>query len=99
MILIKIEPEDVSYTAEICSLSLFLLFKMEIMEGPKDAPGRSALCELSVKEPGDWPLTELVIKNSFLDAGDVVYEFVCKQTVIKLRETPNCYADVPIREV
>ena len=53
--LLKIEPEDVSYAAEIPSLSLFLQFKMEVMERQKNALGKSVLCKMNLKEPGDSP--------------------------------------------
>ena len=40
----KIWPQDVSYAAEIRSLSLFLRFKLEVIEGRKEALGKSVVC-------------------------------------------------------
>ena len=40
-----------SYAAEIRSLSLFLRFKLEVIEGRKEALGKSVVCALNVKEP------------------------------------------------
>jgi len=48
----RIRPQDVSYAVEIRSLSLFLRFKLEVVEGRKDALGKSVACALNVKEPG-----------------------------------------------
>ena len=74
----KIEPEDVSYAAEIRSLSLFLRFKMEVMERQKNALGKSVLCKMNLKEPGDYPPPQHRVGNKlFLFRwGDVVYKFV-----------------------
>ena len=49
--LLKIDPLDVSYAAEIRSLSLFLRYKLEIMEGSKNSLGAQIICETSTKEP------------------------------------------------
>ena len=38
--------------AEIRSLSLFLRFKLEVIEGRKEALGKSVVCALNVKKPG-----------------------------------------------
>ena len=76
--LLKIEPEDVSYAAEIPSLSLFLQFKMEVMERQKNALGKSVLCKMNLKEPGDSPPPHRVGNKMFLFRwGDIVYKFVC----------------------
>ena len=48
----KIRPQDGSYAAEIRSLSLFLRFKLEVIEGRKEALGKSVVGALNVKEPG-----------------------------------------------
>ena len=48
----KIRAQEVSYAAEIRSLSLFLRFKLEVIEGRKEALGKSVVCALNVKEPG-----------------------------------------------
>ena len=48
----KIRAQDVSYAAEIRSLSLFLRFQLEVIEGRKEALGKSVVCALNVKEPG-----------------------------------------------
>ena len=53
--LLNIDPLDVSYAAEIRSLSLFLRYKLEFMEGSKNSLGAQILCETSVKEPGEAP--------------------------------------------
>ena len=47
----KIRAQDVSYAAEIRSLSLFLRFKLDVIEGRKEALGKSVVCALNVKEP------------------------------------------------
>ena len=46
--MIKIQPQDVYFPAKIRSLSLFLRYKMELVEGHKDALGKSVMCSLSV---------------------------------------------------
>ena len=48
----KIRAQDVSYAAKIRSLSLFLRFKLEVVEGCKDALGKLVVCALNLKEPG-----------------------------------------------
>ncbi len=48
----RIRPQDVSYAAEIRSLSLYLRFKIDVIEGRKEALGKSVICALNVKEPG-----------------------------------------------
>ena len=40
----KIRAQDVSYAPEIRSLSLFLRFKLEVIEGRKEALGKSVVC-------------------------------------------------------
>ena len=47
----QIRPQDVSFASEIRFLSLFLRFKLKVVEGRKDALGKSVVSALNVKEP------------------------------------------------
>lgn len=47
----KIRPQGVSFAAELRSLSLFLRFKLKVVEGRKDTLGKSVVCALNVKDP------------------------------------------------
>ena len=53
--MININLADMSNAAEIRSLSLFLRYKLEVIEGRKNSLGAQILCETSVKEPGEAP--------------------------------------------
>ena len=53
--MLPINPEDVSYATEIRSLSLFLRYKLYVIEGRKNSLGAQILCETSVKEPREAP--------------------------------------------
>ena len=53
--LLKINPLDVSYSAEIRSLSLFLRYKLDIVEGNRKDLGAQIICETSTREPGEAP--------------------------------------------
>ena len=53
--LLKINPLDVSYAAEIRSLSLCLRYKLEIMDGSKNSLGAQIICETRRSSaPQDW---------------------------------------------
>ena len=70
----KICPQDVSYVAEIRSLSLFLRFKLEVIKGQKEALGKSVVCALNVKEPG-LAAPHRVENDPFLfRRSDVIYQ-------------------------
>ena len=66
----KIQAQDVSYAAKIRSLSLFLRFKLEVIEGRKEALGKSVVCALNVKEPG-LAAPHRVENYSFLFRGNL----------------------------
>ena len=53
--MLPINREDVSYATEIRSLSLFLRYKLYVIEGRKNSLGAQILCETSVKEPREAP--------------------------------------------
>ena len=68
----KIEPHDISYAA---LLSLYLRFKLDVVEGCKNASGKSVISELNVKEPGN-AAPHRVRKNTFLfPLRNVAYKF------------------------
>ena len=95
----KIRAQDVSYAAEIRSLSLFLRFKLEVIEGPKEALGKSVVCALNVKEPG-LAAPHRVENDTFLFRhSDVTYEYSCKKVIVELIESESCYHGAPIKQV
>ena len=95
----KIRPQDVSYAAEIRSLSLFLRFKLEVVEGRKDALGKSVFCALNVKEPS-LAAPHRVENDTFLfRCADVIYQYQCRRVIVDLIESEFCYQDAPIEQV
>ena len=95
----RIWAQDVSYAAEIRSLSLFLRFKLEVVEGRKDALGKSVVCALNVKEPG-LAATHRVENDTFLFCrSDVIYQYLCKKVIVELVETESCYQGAPLKQV
>ena len=86
----KICPQDVCYATEIRSLSLFLRFKLEVVEGRKDALGKSVVCALNVKEPG-LAAPHRVENDTFLfRRTDVIYQYTCKKVIVELVESEFC---------
>ena len=97
--LLKIDPLDVSYAAEIRSLSLFLRYKLEIMEGSKNSLGAQIICETSTKEPGEAPPHRIGNGLYLFRRGDISYQYSCKPKTVEQRETELCYSDAPIHSV
>ena len=94
----RIRAQDISY-AEIRSLSLFLRFKLEVVEGRKDTLGKSVVCALNVKEPG-LAAPHRVENDTFLfRRADVIYQYSCKKVIVELEETESCYQGAPIKQV
>ena len=95
----KIRPQDVSYAAEIRSLSLFLRFKLEVIEGRKEALGKSVVCALNVKEPG-LAAPHRVENDTFLfRRSDVIYQYSCKKVIVELVDDTGCFQGAPIKPV
>ena len=95
----KIRPQDVSYAVEIRSLSLFLRFKLEVIEGRKEALGKSVVCALNVKEPG-LAAPHRVENDTFLfRRSDVIYQYTCKKVVVELIDDTGCFQGAPIKQV
>ena len=95
----KIRAQDVSYAAEIRSLSLFLRFKLEVVEGRKDALGKSVVCALNVKEPG-LAAPHRVENDTFLFCrSDVIYQYTCKKVIVELVESESCFQGAPLKQV
>ena len=97
--LLKIDPLDVSYATEISSLSLFLRYKLKIMEGSKSSLGAQIICETSTKEPGEAPPHRIGNGLYLFRRGDIAYQYSCKPKTVELRETTLCYTDAPIHSV
>ena len=97
--LLNIEPQDVSYAAEIRSLSLFLWYKLEVMEGSKNSLGAQILCETSTKEPGEATPHRIGNRLFLFRRGDFSYEYSCKPKTVELRETELCYSDAPFHSM
>ena len=95
----KIQAQDVSYAAEIRSLSLFLRFKLEVIEGRKEALGKSVVCALNVKEPGEAAPHRLEDDTFLFRRADVIYKYACKKVVVELIESEACYHGAPIKQV
>ena len=95
----RIRAQDMSYAAEIRSLSLFLRFKLEVVEGRKDALGKSVVCALNMKEPG-LAAPHRVENDTFLfRSSDVIYQYTCKKVFVELVESEFCYQGAPIKQV
>ena len=95
----KIRPQDVSYAAEIRSLSLFLRFKLEVIEGRKEALGKSVVCALNVKEPG-LAAPHRVENDTFLfRRSDVIYQYSCKKVIVEMIDDTGCFQGAPIKQV
>jgi len=90
----RIRAQDVSYTAEIRSLSLFLRFKLEMVEGRKDALGKSVVCATGLAA------SHRVENDTFLfRRSDVIYQYFCKKVIVELVESEFCYKGAPIKQV
>ena len=72
--LLQINPLDVSYAVEIQSLSLFLRYKLEIVEGSKNSLGVQIICETSTKEPGEAPPHRIGNGLYLFRRGDIAYQ-------------------------
>ena len=95
----KIRAQDVSYAAEIRSLSLFFRFKLQVVEGRKDALGKSVVCALNVKEPG-LAAPHRVENDTFLfRRSDVIYQYTCKKVIVELVESESCFQGAQIKQV
>ena len=97
--LIKINPLDVSYSAEIRSLSLFLRYKLDIVEGNRLDLGTQIICETSTKEPGEAPPHRIGNGLYLFRRGDIAFQYSCVPTTVEFRETTLCYADAPIHSI
>ena len=95
----RIQAQDVSYAAEIRSLSLFLRFKLEVIEGHKEALGKSVVCALNVEEPGLAAPHRVAIDTFLFRRSDVVYQYICKKVVVELIEADGCFQGAPIKQV
>ena len=91
--LLQINPLDVSYSAEIRSLSLFLRYKLDIVEGAQ------IICETSTKEPGEAPPHRIGNGLYLFRRGDIAFQYSCKPKTVELRETTLCYSDAPIHSI
>ena len=91
--------QDVSYVAEIRSLSLFLRFKLEVIEGRKEALGKSVVCALNVKEPGLAALHRVENDTFLYHRSDVIYQYSCKKVIVELVEADGCFQGAPIKQV
>ena len=90
----RIRAQDVSYTAEIRSLSLFLRFKLEMVEGRKDALGKSVVCATGLAA------SHRVENDTFLfRRSDVIYQYFCKKVIVELVESEFCNKGAPIKQV
>ena len=95
----KIQAQDVSYEAEIRSPSLFLRFKFEVIEGRKEALGKSVVCALNVKEPS-LAAPHRVENDTFLfRRSDVNYQYLFKKVIVELVEADGCFQGAPIKQV
>ena len=94
-----IQAQDVSYAAEIRSLSLFLRFKLEVIEGRKEALGKSVVCALNVKEPGEAAPHRLEDDTFLFRRADVIYEYACKKVIVELIDSESCYHGAPIKQL
>ena len=95
----KIKAQDLSYAAEIRSLSLFLRFKLEVIEGRKEALGKSVVCALNVKKPG-LAAPHRVENDTFLfRRSNVIYQYTCKKVIVELVESDSCFQGAPIKQV
>ena len=95
----KIQAQDVSYVAEIRLLSLFLRFKLEVIEGRKEALGKLVVCALNVKEPGVAAPHRLEDDTFLFRRADVIYEYSCKKVIVELIKSESCYHEAPIKQV
>ena len=95
----RIQAQNVSYSAEIRSLSLFLRFKLEVIEGHKEALDKSVVCALNVKEPGLAAPHRVAIDTFLFRRSDVVYQYICKKVVVELIEADRCFQGAPIKQV
>jgi len=85
----QIRPQDVSFAAKIRSL----------VEGRKDALGKSVVCVLNVKQPS-MAAPHRVENNTFLfHSADVIYQYECKRVIVDLIESEFCYRYAPIEPV
>ncbi len=93
----RIRPQDVSYAAEIRSLSLYLRFKIDVIEGRKEALGKSVICALNVKEPGLASPHRIEDDKFLFRRADVIYQYMCKKVIVELADSDNCYQGAPIK--
>ena len=97
--LLQINPLDVSYSGEIRSLSLFLRYKLDIVEGNKNSLGAQIICETSTKEPREAPPHKIGNGLYLFRRRDIAFQYLCKPKTVELRETTLCYTDAPIHSV
>ena len=96
-LLVDIKPQDVSNAAELRSLALYLRYKLELAEGKRSAIGTKMSCLVQVQEPADAPPHHLGDGVFVFKRGEVMYQYSCEQTMIKLMDKDTCFSDVPIQ--
>ena len=96
-LLVNIKPQDVSNGAELLSLSLYLRYKLKLVEGKRSAIGEKMSCLVQVQEPSDAPPHHLGNGIFVFKRGEVMYHYSCEQTIIKLMEKDTCFSDIPIQ--
>ena len=84
---------------QLRSLSFFLRFKLEVIEGRKEALGKSVVCGLNVKEPGLAAPHRVENDNFLFRRSDVIYQYSCKKVIVELVESESCYPGAPIKQV
>ena len=70
-----------------------------MIEGRKEALGKSVVCALNVKEPG-LAAPHRVENDTFLfRRSDVIYQYMCKKVIVELVEANGCFQGAPIKQV
>ena len=76
-----------------------LRFKLEVIEGHKEALGKSVVCAFNVKKPG-LAAPHRVENDTFLFRRlDVIYQYTCKKVIVELVESEFCFQGAPIKQV
>ena len=70
-----------------------------MIEGRKEALGKSVVCALNVKEPGEAAPHRLEDDTFLFCRADVSYQYTCEKVVVELVESDSCYHGAPIKQV
>jgi hypothetical protein len=76
-----------------------LRFKIDVIEGRKEALGKSVVCALNVKEPGLASPHRVEDDKFLFRRADVIYQYMCKKVIVELADSDNCYQGAPIKPV